>query len=235
MDWEAGGRMQEGTREVVRRTRVSLTLEAGVVSYPNWEPTVNPVLVGASLTSVHVRLASPVGNVMRPPPHNGTSEKGGVLSRFGRCRSGKWDLQSVVRQLDMIWQRSIDGMVIQVAGTMREIGLARAKTLDHCHGFFQVQVRRVRVIAQSAENQSVQAFQKGPGGFGDFLDVGAVGDIANAKTQDVKAGAVFQGDWLDLRFQDLEWLIPDGVKLQAGSGTDMGGGLIGKRVVEGFP
>ena len=78
---------------------------------------------------------------------------------------------------------------------MREIRLFRSYTFYDRDGFIQTEMGSVRSTSQGIQDQHVESLQKGPACIGNPIGIGAVGDVAEAKPQYVKAGTVFQADW----------------------------------------
>ena len=76
-------------------------------------------------------------------------------------------------------------------------------TYDFLDGLIETKVRDVRARAERIENQHVESCEKRPACCGNFVHVGAVGDVADTKAEHIPA-AVFERDRNDLRPQCMK-------------------------------
>ena len=79
-----------------------------------------------------------------------------------------------MREPDVFWQFGVDGVVVEVVADVREVGAPRGELLHDLDGAGQVGVTRVRLTAQSIEDEEIQIFQQGITLLRDVTHVGKV-------------------------------------------------------------
>src|SRR6516225_2124071 len=92
-----------------------------------------------------------------------------------------------------------------------QISLPRLQTRNHIQRLAQTEMGRMRAVAQGIQDQNIEVLQQAPALLRDTIDVGAVGDIADAKTEHVEMG-VNQGNRRDPLPKNLKRFFGDPLK-----------------------
>src|SRR5947209_9998360 len=83
--------------------------------------------------------------------------------------------------------------MLEFVRDVREVSTFGLDSLDNGESFIDTQVARVRLVSQSVEDEDTQAVQQRPASFRKTVHVRAIGDVVQAKSEDVKA-SVDQGN-----------------------------------------
>ena len=106
---------------------------------------------------------------------------------------------------------------------VREVGLLRSDALSRVDRFLKTEVGRKGPDSTAVQNPDVQDFKQCPTTRGNRVGVGAIGDIAEAKSEYLETGTMLQANRDDSAPQQVErFQRIDAVELQAGHGSGMG-------------
>src|SRR5262249_55497065 len=94
---------------------------------------------------------------------------------------------------------------------MRQIGTFGLELGNDSEGLIQAEVSRVRPKTQRIQYQNAQTMQARPARFRDAIHIGAISQIADAKTENIKM-SMNQGDRRNELAQDEERLFGDALE-----------------------
>lgn len=125
--------------------------------------------------------------------------------------------QAIISEVDVFGKQGVGGFVAQVVANMRKPGMARGEFANQREGLSDGRMHGMRSVAQSVEDQMVEAAQKVFGGLRHGVEVGEISDGANAEAVDGD-GAMLGGNRNYMRAKKFECAI-DGVEFDLGNGT----------------
>ena len=117
---------------------------------------------------------------------------------------GQCNTLTVVSQLHVAGQARVRRLVFEVMTDVRKERLPRLQAVRHRDSFVQAKVRHVRTSTQRIKDQDVQTCQQFEAFVRDLIRVGTVSDVADAKSQHLKAGTVEQANRLNPRAENFE-------------------------------
>ncbi len=87
--------------------------------------------------------------------------------------------------MDVVREQALDvGVAAHLVGDVRHVGTVRCQPLDHLQRLLQRHVRRVVELAQRRQDEDVEVLEQRHGLVRDGLDVGEIGDVADAVAED---------------------------------------------------
>src|SRR5690554_489149 len=110
-------------------------------------------------------------------------------------RSGNRPLkaESVVGRLDIGWQHCLERPVIEIDMKIGDDRMSRPQALDPAERILQREMARMRARTQRVDDPDAEIGKQADCAIGNVLDVGQVGDVAEAKAERIDVAVIDQG------------------------------------------
>jgi hypothetical protein len=148
---------------------------------------------------------------------------------------GQWELLSIVGKIDVIRQSCASRLVFKFVAHVREQRTAWLEATGDLDRLIQSKMRDVRIAPQRVENKYVQISQQLHAFRRDLVRVGAIGDVADAKSEYLEIWTVPERNRDNLSAQEFERLAVDVMNLELRHAAWVKIGRWIERIVERSP